>query len=58
MGRPQQPELVIEPQLPAGDLGDLREFADTEHVRLPRNACRSLHHAIAFGDDDAMRAPS
>ena len=35
MGRPQQAELVVEPQLPAGDLGDLREFADTEHVRPP-----------------------
>ena len=35
MGRTQQTELVVEPQLASGDLGDLGEFTDTKHLRSP-----------------------
>src|SRR5262249_49152009 len=38
--RPQQADLVIEPQLPPRDLGDLRKFADTKHFPLPHQVER------------------
>jgi hypothetical protein len=40
MPRLQQAKLVVEPQLPPGDLRDLGKFADTKHTSVrPPAAC-------------------
>ncbi len=63
VGRLQQAELVVEPQLPSRDLRDLGKLTDAKHVLLPARLRQArderlqvARHAVAFGQDDAVRA--